>query len=75
MLQNQHQWKLEQKRADEIELPKVNKNNLTKTMENIVLHLKLGRGKREEGGSVSLCGLAPCQGGTYHAWILGLPEL
>ena len=34
-------WELEQKKIDEAEVPKVDKNNWVKTMENTVLHLKL----------------------------------
>ena len=41
VLQYQHQWELEQKKADDTEAPKVDKNNRAKTMENIVLHLRL----------------------------------
>ena len=42
----QHQWKLEQKKSDDIEVPKIDKNNWAKTMENIVMYLKLVRGMR-----------------------------
>ena len=40
----QHQWELEQKKSDDIEAPKVDKNNWTKTMEKIIIYLKLVRG-------------------------------
>ena len=46
MLQYQHTWELEQKKTNEAETPKVDKSNGVKTMENIVLHLKLVRGMR-----------------------------
>ena len=45
-MQYQHQWELEQKKTDEAEAPKVDNSNWVKTMENIVLHLKLVRGMR-----------------------------
>ena len=45
-LQCQYQWELKQKKTDDAKVPKVGKNNWVKTMENIVLHLKLGRGMR-----------------------------
>ena len=41
MLQYPHQWELEQKKAESIKMPKVDKKNLAKTMEAMVLHLKL----------------------------------
>ena len=41
VLDYQHQWELEQKKTDDLEVPKVDKNKWAKTMENIVLHLKL----------------------------------
>ena len=44
VLQYQHQWELKQKKTDDAEAPKVDKNNWAKTVENIVLHLKLIRG-------------------------------
>ena len=43
-LQYQHQWELEQKKAEDTEAPKFDKNNWAKTMKSIVLHLKLIRG-------------------------------
>ena len=46
VLQYQHQWELEQKKADDDDAPKVDKNNWAKTMENILLYLKLVRGMR-----------------------------
>ena len=42
----QHQWKLEQRKTDDLNVPKIDKNNCAKTMENIVLHLKLMREMR-----------------------------
>ena len=44
VLHYQHQWELEQRKSDDIEAPKVYKNNWAKTMENIVVYLKLVRG-------------------------------
>ena len=44
VLQYQHQWELEQKKADDTEALKVDKNNWAKTLENILLHLGLVRG-------------------------------
>ena len=46
VLQYQHQWELEQRKTVEAEAPKVDENNWVKTMEDIVLHLKLVRGLR-----------------------------
>ena len=46
VLHYKHQWELEQKKADNIEAPKVDKNNWAKTMENIVMYLKVVRGMR-----------------------------
>ena len=46
VLQSQHQWELEQKKTNDSEAPKVDTNKWAKTMENIVLHLKLMRGMR-----------------------------
>ena len=46
MLQYQHQWELKQKEIDNLEVPKVDKNNRAKTMEEIMLHIKLVRGVR-----------------------------
>ena len=43
MLECHHQRELEQKKTDNIKAPKVDKNNLAKTMENIVPHLNLVR--------------------------------
>ena len=43
VLQYQHQWELEQKKADDLEAPKIDKNNSVNSMKNIVLHLKLMR--------------------------------
>ena len=43
VLHYQHQWELEQIKTDDLESPKVVKNNWAKTMENIVVHLKLIR--------------------------------
>ena len=40
VLEYQHPWELKQKKTD-TEVPKVDKNNWAKTMENIVLHLNL----------------------------------
>ena len=37
----QHQWELEQKKTDDLEVPKVEKRNREKTMEVIFLYLKL----------------------------------
>ena len=37
----QYQWKQEQKQTEDLKLHKVDKNNLAKTMKNIVLHLRL----------------------------------
>ena len=45
-LKHQHQWELEQKKQDSIEAPKEDKI-ISKTMENIVLYLKLMKGVRE----------------------------
>ena len=42
----QHQWELKQEKTDNIKASKVDKNNWAKTMENIVLYLKLVRGVR-----------------------------
>ena len=47
LLQYQHKWELEQKKVDNTKVPKVDKINWAKTMENIVLHLQLIRGVRE----------------------------
>ena len=44
------------------EVHKVDKNNWAKTMENIVLHLKLVRAL---GDPTGLCGVAPCQGSPH----------
>ena len=44
VLQYQHQWKLEQKKIHNLHVPKVDKNNWAKTIENIVLYLKVMRG-------------------------------
>ena len=46
VLNCQHQCELEQKKTDDAKVPKVDKNNWAKTMENIALHLKLIRGMR-----------------------------
>ena len=46
VLQHQHQWELEQKKTDGLKVPKVTKDNLANTVENIVLYLKLMRGVR-----------------------------
>ena len=46
LLQYQHQWELEQKKTDNLEVTKVEKSNCAKTMEVIVLHLKIVRGLR-----------------------------
>ena len=46
VLHYQHQLELEQKKTDDAEATKVDKNNWAKTIENIVLHLKLMRGMR-----------------------------
>ena len=46
VLQHQHQWKLEQKKADNTKVPKIDKNDWMRTMETIVLHLKLVKGAR-----------------------------
>ena len=42
----QHQWVQKQKKTEDAEAPKNDKNNGAKTLENIVLHLKLVRGIR-----------------------------
>ena len=42
----QHPLELKQKKSDDINAPKVDKNNWAKTMENIVMYLKLVRGMR-----------------------------
>ena len=47
MLWYQHQWELEQKKTDSLEVPKADKKNWIKTMELIVLHLKLIKGMRD----------------------------
>ena len=44
VLHYQHQWKQEQKKTDNVKVPKVDKNNWAKPMEHIVLHIKLVRG-------------------------------
>ena len=46
VLHYQHQLKLEWKKTNDSKAPKVDKNNWAKTMENIVLHLKLVKGMR-----------------------------
>ena len=46
VLHYQHQWELEQTKSDNTKAPKVDKNNREKTMENIVMYLKLVRGMR-----------------------------
>ena len=66
VLEHQHQWKLEQKKIDSPKVLEVDKNNGAKTMENIVLYLKL---LREVGGSIGLCGQTPHQCGNYLTWI------
>ena len=66
----QHQWELKQKISDNIKVPKVDKNNLEKTMENIVMYLKLVRGMR----GTLLAYLAPPQGSPHLPWIWPLPE-
>ena len=43
MLEYQHQWQMEQNMTDNLEVPKVDKNNWANTMKNIVLLLKLMR--------------------------------
>ena len=47
VLKYQHQWELEWKKTDNAEVLKVDKKNWVKTMENIVLYLKLMRGMTE----------------------------
>ena len=42
----QHQWEWEQTKTDDTKAPKIDKNNGAKTMENIVLHVKLVRGMK-----------------------------
>ena len=37
-IENKHQWNLEQKKTDKLEVPKVDKNKWAKTIKNIVLH-------------------------------------
>ena len=37
---------MEQKKTDDLKVPKADKKNWAKTMENIVLHLKFVRGVR-----------------------------
>ena len=44
VLQYQHQWELEQKKTDDLNVPKLDKSNWTKTMKAIVLYLRLLRG-------------------------------
>lgn len=44
VLEYQHQWELEKKKMDNLEAPKVDKDNGAKTLENIVFHLKFIRG-------------------------------
>ena len=39
VLQYQHEWELQQKKADDTKVPKVDKNNWEKTIENKVLFL------------------------------------
>ena len=51
VLHYQHQLELEQKKSDDIEAPKVDKNKRAKTMENIIIYLKLMRGMR--GGALA----------------------
>ena len=46
VLHFQHHWELGQKKTDDTEVPKVDNNNWAKTMDNIVLHLKLISGMR-----------------------------
>ena len=46
VLDYQHQLELEQKKTDDLKLPKLDKYNLAKTIENKVLHLRLMRGVR-----------------------------
>ena len=41
VLKYQHQWDLEQKKTDDLNVPTVDKSNWAETMEAIVLHLKL----------------------------------
>ena len=43
VLQYQHQWDLEQKKTDYLDVLKDDKNNWAKTMENTVLYLKFVR--------------------------------
>ena len=43
VLTYQHQWELEQKKSDNLKVPKFDKGDQAKTMEKIVLHLKLVR--------------------------------
>ena len=43
VLEYQHQWELEQKKTDELNMTKVDQSNWAKIMEAIVLHLKLVR--------------------------------
>ena len=45
LLVYQHQWE-EQKKTDNLDVPKVDKNDWSKTMENVVLYLKIMRGVR-----------------------------
>ena len=45
-MQYQNHWELEQKKAKNTEVPKFDKSDWAKPMENIVLHLKLVRGVR-----------------------------
>ena len=44
LLEYQNQWEFEQKKKDDLKVPKVGKSNWAKTMEAIVFHFKLVRG-------------------------------
>ena len=46
VLKYKHQWELEQKKTEDLEQPKVDKNNWANTMKNTVLHLRLVIGMR-----------------------------
>ena len=46
VLEYQYQWRLGQKKKKDLKVPNVDNNNWAKTMENIILYLKLIRGLR-----------------------------
>ena len=59
MLQYQHQWDLEQKKTDNLNMPKVDKSNWAKTSPSPQSQM-MG-----EGCSTGLCDQTVHQGGTY----------